>query len=80
MPTVLRVDGYRFFFYSDERLEPAHVHVEHAGEEGKIWLDPVSVAYQGGLRTSELTRILRIARENQWQLRRAWNDHFGNEP
>ena len=24
MPTVLRVAGYRFFFFSNERGEPAH--------------------------------------------------------
>jgi len=28
MPTVLRIRGYRFFFFSDESREPAHVHVE----------------------------------------------------
>lgn len=28
MPTVLRVDGYRFFFYSNEGNEPPHIHVE----------------------------------------------------
>ncbi|MEK7415510.1 MAG: DUF4160 domain-containing protein, partial [Planctomycetota bacterium] len=27
MPTVLRVGPYRFHFYSDERGEPAHIHV-----------------------------------------------------
>jgi hypothetical protein len=27
LPTVLRVDGFRFFFFSDEHL-PLHIHVE----------------------------------------------------
>ncbi|MGD9554716.1 MAG: DUF4160 domain-containing protein [Arcobacteraceae bacterium] len=27
MPTVLRVEGFRFFFFSDEHL-PLHIHVE----------------------------------------------------
>ena len=26
MPTVLRIGGYRFFFYSNENGEPAHIH------------------------------------------------------
>ncbi len=30
MPSVLRVAGYRFFFFSNERQEPAHIHVERA--------------------------------------------------
>lgn len=28
MPTILRLLGFRFFFYSNEGTEPAHVHVE----------------------------------------------------
>ena len=29
MPTVLRIDGYRFFFFSDEHT-PEHIHIEKA--------------------------------------------------
>jgi len=39
-PTVLRVRGYRFYFFSREELRP-HVHVEHAAGEAKFWLEPV---------------------------------------
>ena len=28
MPTVLRWNGYRFYFFSNERGEPAHMHVD----------------------------------------------------
>jgi Domain of unknown function (DUF4160) len=28
MPTLLRIEGFRFFFYSSEGQEPPHVHVE----------------------------------------------------
>ena len=31
MPTVLRIAGYRFYFYSHEPNEPPHVHVDCAG-------------------------------------------------
>ena len=40
MPTVLLKDGFRFFFYSDEGSEPAHIHVKKGDAEGKIWLEP----------------------------------------
>ncbi len=30
MPTVLRVGGYRFHFYSNEGTEPSHVHIRHS--------------------------------------------------
>ncbi|MBO1110252.1 DUF4160 domain-containing protein, partial [Plesiomonas shigelloides] len=45
MPVILRINGYRFFFYSNEGvpLEPAHVYVSKAGNEAKSWLEPETV-------------------------------------
>ena len=41
MPVVLRVNGYKFFFYeADVANEPPHVHITKAGNEAKFWLDP----------------------------------------
>ncbi len=28
MPTVLKIDGFRFHFYSDEGNEPSHIHID----------------------------------------------------
>lgn len=39
MPTVLLVDGWRFFFYANEGDEPMHIHVRKAEKECKFWLD-----------------------------------------
>jgi hypothetical protein len=36
VPTVLRVSGFRFFFYSMEGDEPAHIHVEQ-GDFLEAW-------------------------------------------
>ena len=45
MPVVLRVNGYKFFFYeADVANEPPHVHILKDGNEGKFWLDPIRVA------------------------------------
>ena len=42
MPVILRVAGYKFFFYqADVANEPLHVHVTKEGNEAKFWLDPV---------------------------------------
>ena len=30
VPTVLRIGGYRFFFYANENNEPRHIHVQSA--------------------------------------------------
>jgi hypothetical protein len=39
MPTILFINGWRFHFYSDERNEAVHIHVEKAEKECKYWLD-----------------------------------------
>ena len=52
MPTVGRVGPYRFFFYSDERGEPRHVHVQRDRSLAKFWLDPVALASSGRIRGS----------------------------
>jgi hypothetical protein len=44
MPTVLRIGATRFFFFSNEGAEPAHIHIEQAGALAKFWLDPVALA------------------------------------
>ena len=36
MPTVLWKGPYRFFFYSGDRNEPAHIHVEHENRVAKF--------------------------------------------
>ena len=48
MPVVLRVNGYKFFFYeADVANEPPHVHVSKEGKEAKFWLNPIQVARAG---------------------------------
>jgi hypothetical protein len=36
MPLVLRVKGYRFFFFSSEGQEPPHIHVEQAERYARL--------------------------------------------
>jgi hypothetical protein len=50
VPALLRVRGYRFFFFTMEGREPPHIHVAHAGRYAKFWLEPVSVADVRGFR------------------------------
>ena len=44
VPTLLLVDGYRFFFFSNEGTEPPHVHVERGDGYAKFWLEPVELS------------------------------------
>ncbi|HLL71412.1 MAG TPA: DUF4160 domain-containing protein, partial [Pyrinomonadaceae bacterium] len=60
MPTVLRVKGYRFFFFSLEGSEPPHIHVELAEKVAKFWLNPVALVKSRGFRSGELSEMQRI--------------------
>ncbi len=75
MPTVLRWRGYRFFFYSADLWEPAHVHVHRDGREAKVWLHDMSVAVNLGYPAHELNEIVRVVRDHRAPFLEAWNDH-----
>ena len=75
MPVVLRVAGYKFFFYqADVANEPPHVHVTKQDNEAKFWLDPVKIAREGKFRKSDLRDNERITNDNQRFLLNAWNE------
>jgi hypothetical protein len=79
MPTVLRIDGYRFFFFSNEGNEPPHIHVESGDGYCKFWLDSVSLAYSTGYNSSELNKISKLVEENRQTLKTSWNDYFSEQ-
>ena len=74
MPTVLRIKGYRIGFYSSEPDEPAHVHVNKAGNEAKFWLSPAQLSWNKGFREVELREIARILSAHETELIEAWNE------
>lgn len=77
-PTVLRVRGYRFYFFSREERRP-HVHVQHAIGEAKFWLEPrLELAQNYGLTSSRVNTALRIIQEHQDAIRATWEKHFGS--
>ena len=78
MPTVLRSGPYRFFFYSGDRDEPQHVHVERDDRIAKFWLDPLRLQRSGGFPRAELRRIEQIIEENHSEIVEAWNEYFGS--
>jgi hypothetical protein len=77
MPTVLRQGAYRFFFYTSDRDEPAHVHVEREDRVAKFWLDPVRLQRSGGLTRREIGEVLKILTRHREHLLEAWHEYFG---
>ena len=75
-PTILRSGPYRFFFYSSDRQEPPHVHVERDSKIAKFWLEPLRIENGDGFGARELTRLTTIVRENHDELLKGWHEFF----
>ena len=79
MPTVLYENGYRFFFFSREGKEPAHIHVEKAEKYAKFWIQPIQLAESYEFRSYELMEIHKIIEKNQKIFEEKWNEYFSGQ-
>ena len=79
MPTLLLIEGFRFYFFSDERQEPPHVHVRKGDSVAKLWLRPVDLAFARGFNRTELRRVRELTFENQVFFVERWNEYFGDQ-
>jgi len=80
MPKVLEVNGYKFFFFSNEGnpLEPCHIHIRKGGSLSKYWIEPnIELAESYGFNSKELREIEDIISENVLTIKEAWNEYFG---
>jgi hypothetical protein len=80
MPTVLSVDGFRFFFFSDEGSEPCHIHIKKGEARGKVWLEPAyEEDYFYGFTIQEqrkIRKIIKIIKENKHLISTKWYEYF----
>jgi hypothetical protein len=76
MPTVMRIGPFRFFFYSNERGEPAHVHVQRDRALAKFWLVPISLSQSKHFAAHELNVVRQHIEDNAITLLEAWNEHL----
>jgi len=77
-PTVLRTGPYRFFFFSSDKDEPPHVHVERDSKRAKFWLDPIELEWNDGFSVREVARIRANVEEHREVLLKAWHDFFSD--
>lgn len=78
MPTILRIKGYRFFFFSLEGNESPHIHIEKGDSAAKFWLNPISLASSFGFRNHELAKIRMMVSEHRPLFLEKWHEFFGN--
>ncbi len=76
MPTIARVGPYRVYFFSHDRGEPPHVHVDRENDTAKFWLDPVALAFNIGFRAKELRDVQRVVIEHATEWLEIWHDNF----
>ena len=78
MPTILRIGPFRFFFYSNENGEPAHIHIQRENMLAKFWLNPVNLASSIRFSPKDLRKLQRLVTENKEVFLEAWNEHFSD--
>jgi len=76
MPTVLLIHGWRFFFYSNERSEPIHIHCKKAEKECKFWIRPIEfeieMAFAYNLNTKDIRTVRQIIFQNFDHIVKEW--------
>lgn len=77
MPAIVTIGPYRFYFHSNERGEPPHIHVREGRSHAKFWLEPVEVASCTGFASHELNRIAAHVMRHRVEFLQEWNDYFG---
>ncbi len=79
MPTILRIGPFRFFFYSNELGEPAHIHVQSDNKTAKFWLEPVSLSKSVRFSSKELRELEKLVTSNKAVFMEAWNEYFNTK-
>ena len=80
MPTVLVIFGWRLFFYSNEGLEPIHIHAEKGDMEFKFWIlvDEVEIkeAFSFNLNPGAKREKKKIIYQHFDIIVDSWNSYF----
>jgi len=77
MPTILKINGYRFFFFSNEHT-PKHIHIQKQEKYAKINIENLQILDNYKFNSKELNEILKIVKENQQRFIKAWDEYFQN--
>jgi hypothetical protein len=77
MPTVLKINGYRFKFFSNENNEPPHIHIIQGDGDAKYWLIPDCIEeYAYSFTIREKRDINKMITENRQFLIDKYHEHI----
>lgn len=77
MPTILRIYGYRFFFYSNEHL-PVHIHIEKENKTAKFNLKNTELVRSRKFSATEIKEIRKLVEDNNELFKNKWDEYFNN--
>jgi len=79
VPTIKRIAGNRFFFFSKENDEPVHIHIENADKHAKFWLEPeIKLARSNGYSAVELNKLRKLIEDNHLEFKEEWYEFFNH--
>jgi len=73
-PTVKKIGPYRFFFYSNEGLEPPHIHVQEGVKLAKFWLKTGELADSVNFSAHELNKVQALIKQHGDSFMEAWDE------
>jgi len=77
MPTILKIEGFRFFFFSNEHT-PKHIHIQKQEKYAKINIENLKIINNYRFNSKELNKIKEITKNNQNKFLKAWDEYFQN--
>lgn len=73
------IEGYAFYFFSNENDEPMHVHIRKGNGLLRYWLEPVELADDNGrMKLQEVRRAEEPLKQRKARIVKAWKEHFGS--
>ena len=75
MPTVLRIDGFRFFFFSNEHT-PEHIHIEKGDMYARIELESLRITHSYNISSKDLKKLVELVEKNKKKLQKEWDGYF----
>ncbi len=80
MPTIIYINGWRLFFFSNEGNEPIHVHAEKGGMACKYWLlqsdRKIQLSWSYGMNSKDRRAVESIILDNFDLILWFWEKHF----
>jgi hypothetical protein len=77
MFTLLKLDGFKFYFWTQENFEPAHFHVSKGASSAKWFLDPLKEAWTKGMTDEDKARVAELATANAGKWLEEWKRVMG---